>query len=249
MSSRLSLLFVALLAAAALVGCAVDPIEKLQDQLDSQQVAERQDAVTVLTALKDERSVELLIETLEGDPELLEQAGNALVTKGRDWEHKHPNAKKSEQNPVIEKLGATIADMHLEAAVRAKACWILGEIGSRRAIAALKGRQADPNSMTVRTEATTALNKIGSTGDASAMEVLADGTLVKSYDPEKRGLVVKSEAGKKKPKEETTADAESETKEEAKAGTEEETKSGTKSEAKPEVRPETKPETKPAAKT
>jgi HEAT repeat protein len=197
MSMRRLLLPLGLLGAAlAFSGCAVDPIEKLQDQLDAQEVSEREAAVQTLETLRDERSVELLVETLEGDPDVMEQAGNALVMKGREWERKHPKAKKSEQNPVIEQLGQTVADMHLDAAVRAKACWVLGEIGSRRALAAVNPRKDDPNSMIVRQEAVTARNKLGLTADAAAMEMLADGTLVKTYDPVKRGLIVKEEEKK-----------------------------------------------------
>jgi len=215
MSTRRLPLPLALLAAAVLLaGCAIDPIEKLQDKLDSQRLAERRAAVRALETLKDERSVELLVETMGSDPDLLEQAGNALVLKGRKWERKHPKAKKTEQNPVIEHLSQTVGDMHLDAAVRAKACWVLGEIGSRRALPALKVRKDDPNSMIVRAEAVTALNKLGSTGDAAAMEMLPDGTLVKTYNPKKRGLVVKEEEGK------TKASKEGETKTEA--GAEEE---------------------------
>jgi len=200
--SRCRFLLPLMLVAVAVVcaGCAVDPLEKLQDQLDAQKVTERKAAVDALLKLKDERSVELLVQTMGSDSELLEDAGNALVLKGREWEKRHPNAKKTEQNPVIEQLSATVDDMHLDPAVRAKACWVLGEIGSRRALPALKGRTVDPNSMIVRAEATTALNKLGSTGDAAPLEMLPDGTLVRSYDPEKRGMVIKEEAGGKKAK-------------------------------------------------
>ncbi|MBM3499775.1 MAG: hypothetical protein FJX74_14030 [Armatimonadetes bacterium] len=177
-------------------GCALDPIEEQQDKLDSMKVAERQAAVDFLKDYEDERTVELLVETLEGDPDLLEQAGNALVLKGREWESEHPNAKKSEQNPVIEQLSQTVGDMHLEAAVRTKACWILGEIGSRRAIGALKGRTADPSSMTVRAEATNSLNKLGYSAGTMAREMLGDGEFVESYDDdarETRGLMSQEE--------------------------------------------------------
>lgn len=188
-------LFVALVA-ACLAGCSVDPIEDLQDDLDSQQAVVRQAAVMELKTLDDERTVELLVETLEGDSELLEEAGNALVLKGREWEEENPNAKKSEQNPVIEQLSQTIGDMHLEAPVRTKACWALGEIGSRRAIGALKGRLADASSLKVRAESTTALKKLGYYGAAAGREMLADGRFVEDYDAEARetrGMVIVDE--------------------------------------------------------
>jgi HEAT repeat protein len=191
MSTRWSPLCVVLiLAVVLLAGCALDPIEEPEEKLESMQVSERQEAVETLKTLDDDRTIELLVETLEGDPELLEEGGNALVLKGREWEEEHPNAKKSEQNPVIEQLTNTIADMHLEAAVRTKACWILGEIGSRRAIAALKGRGSDPSSMKVREESKKSLQKLGYYADAAEMEMLADGEFVETYDPEERGMVI-----------------------------------------------------------
>lgn len=191
MCTRWSSLCLALMFAVVLLaGCALDPIEEQEEKLESMQVGERQEAVETLKTLDDDRTIELLVETLEGDPELLEEAGNALVLKGREWEQEHPNAKKSEQNPVIEQLTNTIADMHLEAAVRTKACWILGEIGSRRAIVALKGRGSDPSSMKVREESAKSLRKLGYHADADEREMLADGEFVEAYDPEARGMVI-----------------------------------------------------------
>lgn len=175
---------------AFVAGCALDPIEEQEEKLESMQETERRQAVEALKALDDDRTIELLVETLEGDPELLEDAGNALVLKGREWEAEHPKAKKSEQNPVSEQLSNTIGDMHLEAAVRTKACWILGEIGSRRAIGALKGRLSDPSSMDVRAESTTSLQKLGYYADAAEMEMLEDGQFVETYDPDERGMVI-----------------------------------------------------------
>jgi HEAT repeat protein len=248
-----------LLASALLAGCAVDPIEKLQDKLDSQRLAERRAAVRALETLKDERSVELLVETMGSDPDLLEQAGNALVLKGRKWEQKHPKAKKSEQNPVIEHLSQTVGDMHLDAAVRAKACWVLGEIGSRRALPAIKGRKDDPNSMIVRAEYATALSKLGSADPAAAMEMLPDGTLVKTYDPKKRGLVVKEEEGKAKASKEGETEAETGAEEKAGASTGEAGTTGGKTtaaagkaagagKAPPLARPEAKTPAKPSTR-
>jgi HEAT repeat protein len=221
MSIRRAFPWLALAALLVLLaGCALDPIEQQQDKLDSMKVAERRQAVAFLKGYEDDRTVELLVETLEGDPELLEEAGNALVLKGREWEAKHPNARKSEQNPVIEQLSRTIADMHLEAAVRTKACWALGEIGSRRAIPALKGRGTDPSSMMVRAESVNSLKKLGSTADAMGREMIADGVFVESYDYDARlarGMV-----------------SEEEKQAHAKTAKEEKAETGTKSEAKTE---------------
>lgn len=192
-----------------LAGCALDPIEKQQDKLESMEVSERREAVNFLKDYEDERTIELLVETLESDPELLEEAGNALVLKGREWEAEHPNARKSEQNPVIEQVGQTTGDMHLEAAVRTKACWILGEIGSRRAIPILKARLGDPSSMTVRAEATNALKKLGYYAEGMGREMLGDGKFVEAYDDEARearGLM--SEEEKESRKKEGEAEAE-----------------------------------------
>jgi len=216
MSIRQALPWLVLGASAVLLaGCALDPIEETQDKLDSMDVAERRDAVLFLKDYEDDRTVELLVETLESDPELLEEAGNALVLKGREWEQKHPNAKKSEQNPVVEQLSQTIADKHLEAAVRTKACWVLGEIGSRRAIPALKGRLDDPQSMMVRAEATNSLKKLGYRADAMGREMLADGEFAKGYDEEgreARGMVPEEAETKAAPKEKAPEEGKAQTK-------------------------------------
>ncbi len=171
-------------AAAGLLlgaGCAVDPIEKLEDELDKQEVHARVAAVHDLQDEKDERSIELLVETLESDPDLLEQAGNALVIKGREWERKHPNKKKTEQNPVTEAVGQSAKDMHLDAAVRAKACWILGEIGDRDALAVLGVKKDDPNSQRVRNEALLARAKLGFEAAAQRMEMLDEDRFIDKY--------------------------------------------------------------------
>jgi len=200
MSIRWLLTCLALAATAALLtGCALDPIEEQQEKLDSQKLTERRAAVTFLKDYEDDRTVELLVETLEGDPDLLEEAGNALALKGREWEAEHPNAKKSEQNPVIEQLSQTVGDMHLEAPVRTKACWVLGEIGSRRAVPALVPRVDDASSMMVRAEAVNSLKKLGRRADAMGREMLGDGEFVETYDQkarESRGLAFKEEERK-----------------------------------------------------
>ena len=191
MSTRwLVLLLCIALPVLLLAGCAVDPIEEQQENLDSMKLTQRQMAIDKLKVIDDERAIELLVEALEGDPDLLESAGNTLVLKGREWETEHPNAKKSEQNPVIEQLSATIGDMHLESPVRTKACWILGEIGSRRAIGALTGRANDASSMKVRVEYVTSLKKLGYYGTAAEREMLDDGRFVEAYDPAARGMVI-----------------------------------------------------------
>ncbi|MBM3473004.1 MAG: hypothetical protein FJX75_07055 [Armatimonadetes bacterium] len=225
MSIRGALLWLTLAALLVLLaGCALDPIEEQQDKLESMKVAERRAAVDFLKDYEDDRTVELLVETLEGDPELLEEAGNALVLKGREWEAEHPNAKKSEQNPVIEQLSQTIGDMHLEAPVRTKACWVLGEIGSRRAIPALKGRGADPSSMKVREESANSLKKLGYNADGMGREMVGDGKFVDSYDEktrETRGLMSDEEKAlaKKDAGKEEAAEGKEETKAETKADT------------------------------
>jgi HEAT repeat protein len=237
MSIRHALLWLTLAALLVLlVGCALDPIEEQQDKLESMNLKDRSDAVDFLKKYDDDRTVELLVETLEGDPELLEEAGNALVLKGREWEAEHPNAKKSEQNPVIEQLSQTIGDMHLEAPVRTKACWVLGEIGSRRAIAALKGRGSDPSSTMVRAESANSLKKLGYNADAMGREMIGDGKFVESYDEktrEARGLMSDEEKALEK---------KAASKEEAKEG--EETKGEAKESTKGEAGPETKADTK-----
>ncbi|MCD6351838.1 MAG: HEAT repeat domain-containing protein, partial [Armatimonadetes bacterium] len=91
---------------------------------------------------------------LQGDEELCDQAGVALVKKGREW----PEKKKP--NGVVEAVGRVAKNTHLLEKVRARACWVLGEIGNREAVPILNGLQTDTKPA-VAEQAKAALEKLG----------------------------------------------------------------------------------------
>ena len=74
---------VALALMPLMLGCAEDPIEQLEKDIDSPELATRRAAVAVLGPMEDERSIDLLIEVFEGDEELMDEAAKMLVKKGR----------------------------------------------------------------------------------------------------------------------------------------------------------------------
>ncbi len=103
---RLQSLAIGLAAVAALLaaGCAVDPMEKLSRDTDAQDLMTRTRAVVALANLKDDRAVDALVDVLQGDEELCDQAGVALVKKGRLV----PEKKKP--NPVVEAVARVAAN-------------------------------------------------------------------------------------------------------------------------------------------
>ncbi len=127
----------ALAVAFLLAGCAVDPMEQLEQDIESQDVTVRQRAVLALANLRDDRALDALVDVLQGDEEVCDLAGVALVKKGREW----PKEKKP--NAVVEAVGKVAKNTHLLEKVRARACWVLGEIGDREAVPILKGLLAD----------------------------------------------------------------------------------------------------------
>jgi HEAT repeat protein len=146
---------------AAFAGCALDPIERLSEDIKSQNVMDRETAVLQLANIEDDRTVDLLAEVLESDDELFNMAGVALVKKGR--EVNEPDPKKP--NPVVDAVAKVLKNAHLAEPFRARAAWTLGEIQDRRAIPALKGALtalvgAKPATL-VRDMATQSLEKVG----------------------------------------------------------------------------------------
>lgn len=137
-----------------MAGCAVDPMDKLSQDLDSEDVTVRQQAVLALANLKDDRAVDALVDVLQGDEELCDIAGVALVKKGREV----PEKKKP--NPVVEAVGRVAGNTHLLEKTRARACWTLGEIGDREAVPRLKGLTGDAMPA-VAEQAKIALEKLG----------------------------------------------------------------------------------------
>jgi HEAT repeat protein len=167
-------------AVLALAGCAVDPMEKLAQDIDSQDLTVKQRAVVALANLKDDRAADSLVEVLQ-DEDLCDQAGVALVKKGREV----PEKKKP--NPVVEAVGKVCANTHLLETTRARACWVLGEIGDREAVPTLKGLVAD-TMVGVADQSKKALEKLGYYSASRAYDIAwgelsQDVTVIKKPPP------------------------------------------------------------------
>ncbi len=154
-------LSLALAALAPLLwGCGLDPMERLNEDIEAEDLELRRSAVLTLANLDDLRSVVALSEVFEDDDELRDMAAVALVKKGRE------QVTDQKPDPIIEGIAALANNVHLSEPIRARAAWILGEIGDREAIAALKTASAAKlaNSAVatlVREQATEALEKLG----------------------------------------------------------------------------------------
>lgn len=148
-------------AVMAVTGCSIDPMERLTEDIKSQDKDVRQRAVVQLANLDDERSLDSLIDVLSGDDELCDLAGVALVKKGREVEE--PDQKKP--NPVIDEVGKVLNNAHLTEQFRGRAAWVLGEIGDRRAIGALQAglgaKVGEKPALVVREMAKQGLEKVG----------------------------------------------------------------------------------------
>lgn len=180
---------VALLPVIVLVvsGCGIDPMERLNEEIESEDIEVRRSALLRLANLDDQRTVVALTEVFEDHDELMGMAATALVKKGRE--------QKTERkpDPIIEGIAAIVNNVHMAEPVRARAAWILGEIGDREAIPALKTAAAGKlNSGAaaelLRAEAGEALEKLGykETGRPFEMPVgtLADQELMTIPEPE-----------------------------------------------------------------
>ncbi|MEI6503490.1 MAG: HEAT repeat domain-containing protein [Armatimonadota bacterium] len=156
---------------AILAGCTVDPLERLTEDIKSQDKDVRQRAVVQLANLDDERTLDSLIDVLSSDDELCDLAGVTLVKKGR--EVKEPDPKKP--NPVVDEVGKILNNTHLTEPFRGRAAWVLGEIGDRRAIGALQGGQAAlvgaKPALVVREMAKQGLEKIGYFSDGRSFDI------------------------------------------------------------------------------
>jgi HEAT repeat protein len=165
-----------LAAVVVLAGCALDPIERLSEDIKSQDQAVRERAVLQLANIEDDRTIDLLSEVLESDDELFNMAAVAMVKKGREVDE--PDPKKP--NPVVDATGKVLKNAHLAEPFRARAAWALGEIGDRRAIPALQAGQAaltgDKAATLVRDMSKQSLEKIGFFSDGRAYD-LGMGTL------------------------------------------------------------------------
>ncbi len=150
----------ALVAASGLTGCGIDPMTRLNEDIEAEDVEVRRVAVLQLTNLDDLRAVVALNEVFEDDEDLTDMAAVALVKKGRE------QVTDLKPDPIIEGIAALANNAHLSEHIRARATWILGEIGDREAIAALKtaavAKLASAAVATlVREQATQALEKLG----------------------------------------------------------------------------------------
>ena len=157
------------------LGCAIDPMPRLNERIESEDVQTRLAAVIDLTNLSDPRALTALNEVFEDDEELRDVAAVALVKKGRELK------TEEKPDPIIEGIAALANNVHLPEQVRARAAWMLGEIGDREAIPALKAAagaklgSGHPAPL-VRAQATQALEKLGEKEEGRAYE-LPMGTL------------------------------------------------------------------------
>jgi len=144
----------------ALSGCGIDPMERLNEQIEAEDVQVRRSAVLTLANLDDPRSTVALTEVFEDDDELRDMAAVALLKKGRE------QVTDEKPDPIIEGIAALANNVHLGELVRARSAWILGEIGDREAIPALKTASAAKDSAgvaapLVQEQAKQALEKLG----------------------------------------------------------------------------------------
>ena len=137
-----------------LSGCAVDPVEELSRKIESPRVASREQAILQLANLRDRRAIELLAVALAGDEELCDQTAVALVKHGRCTE------TGQEINPVVERVTKVAQNTHIAEQFRARAVWVLGEIGDRRAKPLLR-QVGDATKPVMTQQVTEALEKLG----------------------------------------------------------------------------------------
>lgn len=171
-------------------GCAIDPMERLNEQIEAEDIQIRRSAVLTLANLDDPRSTVALTEVFEDDDELRDMAAVALLKKGRE------QVTDEKPDPIIEGIAALANNVHLSEQIRARSAWILGEIGDREAIPALKTASAAKLSSgavapLVREQATQALEKLGYQEVGRAFEIpmgsLADQELATIPLPEPIG--------------------------------------------------------------
>ena len=157
-----------IVAAAALwmLGCGVDSMETLSQQIKSPDPVKRKAAVLDLANVNDPRAVKLLADALESDDAIRDQAAVALVKKGR------AGLSEPKENPVVKAVADVLKSDLVAPNFRARAAWVLGEIGDRRAITDLKGATGGVES--IGPEATHALQKLGYAAEGRAMDLAPD---------------------------------------------------------------------------
>lgn len=166
----------------ALSGCALDVTETA--------------SMDELARMNNKRSLERLVVEFETVPETREEVAKGLIRRGRRWFAEHPGSLYT--NLVIAEVGKTAASSHIDATIRSKAVWVLGEIAvlakpdhARHEAKAAIVLACGDSSMSVGEEVAIALNKLGFTsldGVEARGPELADGyTTVDGYDPAARG--------------------------------------------------------------
>ena len=148
-----------IICVSLMVGCAVDPIEELSRNIESPRITTREQAIIALANLPDSRAIELLSDALTSDEELYDNVAVALVKQGR----RIPLTR--ETNPVIEQVSKAVKNTHIGEQFRARAIWVLGEIGDRRSVPLVQqvaaGSLADPTKPIMMEQAAEALEKLG----------------------------------------------------------------------------------------
>ena len=162
-----SIMAIGLIILAGLVaGCGIDAMEKLSQDVEIPDVAVREQAIRDLANLRDSRAVETLVDVLGSDEEMYDRAAVALVKKGRDL------SGTRKVNPVVEKVMELMAKGHVGEAFRARGAWVLGEIGDRTAIPALKTAAGLGQTLSLLVDqANYALEKLGYTSVARVYEI------------------------------------------------------------------------------
>jgi len=175
-------------ALLALVGCGLDVMETLGQEIDSPKPEIRKAAVLQLANLRDSRAVKELVDALEADQDVYGLAAVALVKKGREA------MRRAKENPVVKQVAEVMTSPHVGLDFRARAAWVLGEIGDRRAIGDLKGVAGAGDSLGL--ECTRALEKLGYKSQGCPMD-FAPGQLAEKLEvlPQPPPLAQPEEAG------------------------------------------------------
>jgi len=166
---------VGIIFASLMAGCAVNPIEELSRKVESPRTTTREQAILALANLRGGRSIELLSDALAGDEELCDAAAVALVKHGRRIQ------TARETNPVVEQVSKVAKNTHIGEQFRARAVWVLGEIGDRRSIPLLKDMAADAAAPILQQQAVEALEKLGFDSAGRSYE-LPVGSLAEDLD-------------------------------------------------------------------
>ena len=152
------------------LGCSIDPMPRLLESIEDENLQTRTEAVIRLANLDDARAVTALSEVFEDDDDLVDMAAVALVKKGRELK------TDEKPDPIIDGIAQLGNNVHLPERVRARAIWMLGEIGDREAIGACKtaaGAKLGSGypAPFVRTQGTEALEKLGASAVGRPFEI------------------------------------------------------------------------------